>query len=133
MNLTELNNLIKQETFLIPLPIKLTNGNVGRTTHFGASAKRRMEYEKLIKTLGLVKEPPFYRQSVVVARVLGKGEKYYDPDSLQRGNLKEIIDALVACGWFVDDSYKWIELVNCIQDGSDRSQGPAIRIYVTKV
>jgi hypothetical protein len=125
--------LLEAENFAVILPVELTNGNEGRTKHFGASNKRRQEYEELFRTLGFVRTPPDYRQTVTLTRILGKRQRFYDPDSLMRGNVKEIIDALTACGWWHDDSFKWLESVEARQDGSKTQKGWAIRIDVRKV
>lgn len=90
------------------LPIELTNGNTGRGHKFWASDKARKDAEKIIRALGLVRKP--FEVPVVnrVTRLMRKGQRHWDSSSVGRGNWKEIEDALVACGWFVDDSYAWI-------------------------
>ena len=132
MTFTINKSVIHDDDFEIVLPIKLNNGNVGRTTHYGASARRRKAYENLLRSLGLVKTPPEHRQRIVVIRLLGKGEKYYDSDSLGRGNVKEILDSMTACGFWKDDSYKHLE-VHYGQDASDRKNGFAVKIQVRKI
>lgn len=84
-------SVIFDENFEIVLPVKLLNGNTGRTVHWSSSAKRRKQYEFLLRSLGLVKNPPDYRQRIVVIRLLGKGERFYDTDSVGRSSAKELI------------------------------------------
>ena len=90
------------------LPIELTNGNTGRGHKFWASAKARKDAEKIIRACGLVRKPFDFPVTVRVIRMFRKGQRPWDSSSVGRGNWKEIEDALVACGWFHDDSYKWI-------------------------
>jgi hypothetical protein len=47
-----------------------------------------------------------------------------------RGNYKEIEDALVACGWFVDDSMQYIAITIGKQDETRRKEGPAIELEI---
>jgi len=114
------------------LPVELTNGNEGRTKHFGQSASRRKKYEKQLCQLGLVREPFPCCVDVVVTRILGPRQQLMDSTSLGRGNWKEIEDALVACGWFVDDSPKHIRHTLFRQDALRRDIGPATMIEVFK-
>ena len=112
------------------LPIELTNGNEGRTKHFGASAARRKKYERLLRQIGQVRIPLAKQVDVVVTRVLGPRQQLMDSTSLGRGNWKEIEDALVACGWFVDDGPKQIRCTLFLQDDSRRDIGPAVLIEI---
>ena len=114
------------------LPIELTNGNEGRTKHFSASAKRRKQYAT---TLGwMFKNFPTYQVPVTVAvvRILGPKEKPWDSSSGLRGNWKEIEDALVASGVFLNDSPQYIEETRFFQDDEQRQNGPCIELLITK-
>jgi len=91
------------------LPIVLTNGNDGRGGRWFSSAKMRKDIEALLRVSGHARSKPFAgKVSLMVTRILGAGQREWDADSYQRGNLKELIDALVVVGWFVDDSTKYI-------------------------
>lgn len=117
----------------IMLPIELTNGNDGRGSTFWSSNKRRQDMESELRLLGHVRQPFDEKVALVrVTRILGKRQRLWDPDSIGRGSAKELIDSLVACGWFVDDSAKWIENVDYRQDDTQRDKGPATRIEVFK-
>lgn len=94
------------------LPIELNNGNDGRGGKWFSSAKVRTKIEALLRATGHVRPKPFDRSVCLrVTRILGPRQQKWDADSYQRGNLKELIDALVVCGWFVDDGPKFIEEV----------------------
>ena len=114
----------------VTLPFKLTNGNTGRGNAWFMSAKFRDQAEKKLRQLGLVRNPFPCRVSVTVTRILGKGERLWDSSSVLRGNYKEIEDALVACGWFVDDSTDHIALTVGKQDATRRDKGSAIELEI---
>ena len=54
--------------------------------------------------------------TIIVTRVLGKGERKWDADSVLRGSCKQLIDAIVATGLLVDDGPKYVALVVGQQD-----------------
>jgi hypothetical protein len=90
------------------LPIELTNGNDGRGSKWFSSAKVRDKIERDLRTLGMVRSPFDCPVIVRVTRLCGKGQRLWDSSSVGRGNWKEIEDALVVLGWFVDDGPKYI-------------------------
>ena len=112
------------------LPIKLTNGNDGRTKAWYKSASNRKKFEKMLRRKGLIREPFTHPVSVHVTRILGKGERLWDSSSGLRGNFKELEDSLVAVGWFVDDSMKYIAETRFFQDVTRRTEGSAVLIEV---
>ena len=124
------------KTHSIRLPIDLTNGNEGRNKHFGGSAKKRKEYELLIraytKSGEITPHGMNYPLHVKVTRVLGKRQSKFDSSSLGRGNYKEIEDALVACEFFPDDSSKYIEETRFKQVTPKERGRPYIIITVTE-
>lgn len=98
----------------VELPVELTNGNDGRGSKWFRSAKVREQMEKLLRSLGHVYSPIGFPVVIKVTRLLGKGQRLWDASSGFRGNWKELEDAMVVCGWFHDDSPKWIR--NCYFD-----------------
>jgi len=126
-----------KNTIEFTVPIELDNGNSGRTKHFGASAKRRIEYEQTLRvylrSIRFEVETPDFRQKIILTRILGARQSFYDPDSLLRGNAKELIDSLVAVGFFRDDSYKWIDSVTALQDDTRRKDGRQTIIRIERV
>ena len=119
-----------EEMLSVVLPIELTNSNGGRSQKWFNSAKIRKSFESSFRILGLAREPFEGLVKLELTRILGKNQRLWDSDSGLRGNSKELIDALVAIGWFHDDSPKWIEQTVFLQDQSQRENGPAVRVCV---
>jgi len=91
------------------LPIVLTNGNDGRNKRWFSSAKIRTQIEYMLRLNGHFLTKPFSEPIVLrITRVLARAQKLWDSDSIGRGSAKELIDSLVACNWFRDDSTVYI-------------------------
>ena len=101
------------------LDIELENGNDGRTKKFSKSAKQRDQYETLLRHWYGQRQPFRFPVIVWVIRHIGGKKRLWDQSSGLRGNWKEIEDALVACGWFYDDSPDWVKDVRFFQVASD--------------
>jgi hypothetical protein len=112
------------------LPFELTNGNDGRGSKWFSSAKLRKNFEKNLRLLGYERKPFAMPVLVTVTRILGQGQRLWDSSSIGRGNYKELEDALVAIGWFHDDSPKWITETRFYQDASRRDLGSSIEIQI---
>jgi hypothetical protein len=117
----------------VTLPIELTNGNDGRGSRWFKSSNVRKKLEATLRTLGLVRTPFDRPVRLSVIRIIGKGQRLWDASSVGRGNWKELEDAMVVCGWFVDDGPKWIKSVSFYQDDSQRHVGPAVRVVVCEL
>ena len=107
----------------IHIPLKLTNSNTGRGHARYAKANDRADIERLLLSLNLRETPLEFPVALHLTRYLAKGERLWDMDSGLRGNAKELIDSLVAIGWFHDDSPRWISEVRFFQDNSQRNIG----------
>tara|TARA_B100001059_G_scaffold236189_1_gene285336 strand:+ start:2598 stop:3005 length:408 start_codon:yes stop_codon:yes gene_type:complete len=121
---------IYSETVFLPFEISNKNNGQGRSWHGSAKDRKRFEFE--IRSLGLVRTPYLFPVSVHVVRVLGKGQRFWDSSSVLRGNYKQLEDALVACGWFTDDSMTFIKRTSSDQDSTRRDQGPAVELTITE-
>lgn len=115
------------------LPIELTNGNEGRSKHWGSAAKRRTEYEGIIRLLRPNPRPVETPVRLVITRVLGRGQRLMDCDSLARGNAKELIDAIVAAGFLPDDGPRHVVSCEYKQDASRRFEGPSVVVEIETV
>jgi hypothetical protein len=100
--------LVIKRLLHVELPIELTNGNDGRGNKWFKSSVLRKKLEQQLKMLGYNRKPFDIPVVVRVTRMLAKGQRFWDSSSCGRGNWKELEDALVAIGWFHDDSMKWI-------------------------
>lgn len=125
---------------------QLTNGNNGQTKHWSSSHKERRQWvESLVKSewlphgLGVDTYDIQTAMSLVpsdsllgleITRVLGKGQRKWDADSVLRGNAKQLIDSLVELKLADDDSPRYIDWVHAYQDDSDRSNGPSTIVTV---
>ena len=120
-------------TMIVRIPIVLTNDNDGRGNKWFSSARMRKQHEATLRALGFVRMCPFpYQCTVTVIRVLGKGQRLWDGSSVLRGSYKEIEDSLVALGWWVDDSPKYIKWTNGRQDDTRREEGSCIELRIDK-
>lgn len=113
------------------LPVEITNRNDGQghSWHRTAAEKKRIQ-----KALAHLKRKPFrYRVDVLLTRVLGPRQRLFDPDSIGRGNAKQLVDTLTDLGWWHDDSTKHIRHVDYRQDATRRQNGPATLIQIFEV
>ena len=117
---------------VVKLPMALTNNNAGRGNSFWQSAKVRKDTETLLRSLGLVRLPFDHKVAVKVTRIMGKRQRLWDSSSVLRGNWKEIEDSAVACGWFHDDSPKFITHTAGYQDPIKQAL-PAIKIEIFEI
>ena len=106
----------------LTLPIPLTNDNEGRSKHWSGAHKRRQEYELKIRAAYPKPKPVRTPVRLTVTRVLGKGQRRFDADSLGRGNAKELIDAIVAVGFLPDDGPRHVLEVTYRQDSDSRPE-----------
>jgi hypothetical protein len=124
---------------------ELDNGNTGRTKHWGSANKDRHSWRKafnkaiVIPANGAelafydhVQTPPSHKQGLVIRRVLGPRQKFWDSDSVLRGSAKELIDGLCEAGMAFDDNLKYIAWSIGDQDGDRRTIGPFTEIEVWK-
>ena len=112
------------------LPVELTNGNDGRGGRWFKSSTRRKALERDLRFLGQSRKPFQCLVDVQITRILGKGQRLWDADSIGRGSAKELIDALVALGWFHDDGPTHIRHCDYRQDATRREIGPAVKVVV---
>ena len=112
------------------LPVQISNSNDGQGHRWYRTANARKGFEQVLKMAGFVRSPFDFPVRIVLTRILGKGQRLWDCDSVGRGNAKQLIDALTACGWWKDDGPKWIRPVDFRQDETRREVGPATLIEV---
>jgi hypothetical protein len=111
----------------ITLPVELLNRNDGRGhAHWRSTAEKK----RLANLLPLLarREPFGVPVFLVVTRILGKGQRLWDEDSILRGSAKELIDAMVGAKWLHDDSPKWVCGVLGRQCARNRPDHPAVRV-----
>lgn len=110
---------------------ELTNNNNGQSKSWYNSANERHMIESYLLSEQLKRTQPYGAPTWIrITRVLGKGQRLWDMSSGLRGNSKQLIDAFVAIGWFVDDCPKYVKEVRFAQDSSQRQKGPSILFEV---
>lgn len=67
---------------------------------------------------------------VTITRVLGPRERLMDEFDNLRYAMKGLVDALVTCGYLVDDSPQWASFT-VGQDATRRADGPMVEISIT--
>ncbi len=118
----------------LSIKFELTNGNYGRQKNWYRPAKARKQIEAILRAEGFVALNPFRdRVDLVITRHLGKGQRLWDSDSCGRGNAKELIDAIVACGWLHDDGPKWVRHCDYRQCDKDRPNGPYVTVEFKEI
>lgn len=121
------------QTITLHIPAVLSNNNNGQSRHWSVANEQKQMFVKIFSTLGFKATPPMLKQRVTITRILGKGERRWDADSVLRGNAKQLLDALVGAGYFYDDGPQWITEVFGKQDDSRRESGPAIEVEIEVV
>lgn len=131
-----------EKLFELTVYLPLSNQNVGRSRHWSSASKVKSKWVNSLKGADVVTGtgvhfdlPTFHaevlngnplaqRVGIVTTRVLGKGMRLWDFDSIGRGDCKEAIDSIVKCGILSDDSPKHVAWWLGQQDDSQRSEGP---------
>lgn len=80
----------------------------------------------------IMKDPFDEIVDISVLRILGKGQRLWDPDSILRGNCKQLLDSVVDAKILVDDSTRWVGRILGEQCDSQRDRGPSIEISFWK-
>lgn len=124
---------------------ELNNGNQGRSKHWSSAHRERQSWRKALDSAivipangaelafyDYVQTPPSYKQGLVVRRVLGARQRYWDADSVLRGSAKELIDSLVESGVANDDNIQHIAWVLGDQDADRKTIGPFTEVEVWK-
>lgn len=95
----------------VTIPYVLKNHNAGQQRAWQIAASERKRCEKLLRDLGHIRKPMTRPVSLEVVRNLGPKQRFWDNDSILRGTAKQLIDSIVACGWFKDDSPAYLQQV----------------------
>jgi len=130
--------------YKIVIDRELKNGNNGQSKHWGTSHKERAAWLKKVKDAYVIEpngnesmlvdfldcyHPPQY-QGLLITRHLGKNQRFFDPDSVLRGNGKQAVDSLIEIGVAPDDSIKHLKFVIGLQCDESRELGPYTSVEV---
>ena len=127
--------------FTVSLDKELKNGNTGRNKHWSSAHRDKRAWMNALSDADIVTETgesfdfnTFYecvlgsdsisqKVGIVVLRVLGKRQRFWDSDSTLRGS-KELIDSFVTSGILTDDNIKHVAWCVGLQDDSRKDEGP---------
>lgn len=130
----------------LEVPYELKNYNAGQGRHWGMTHTEKRRAFKSVQNarcFGMgaggaslsdfarveLHSPLDFPVNLVLERVLGKGQRVWDADSVLRGSAKQLIDSIVDAGLLVDDGPKWVHLVVGTQNGSRRDDGPMTFVH----
>jgi len=110
---------------------QLKNGNQGRSKHWSSAHKDKQEWMQKIRTAKILDSSGGHldiehiqtieeRVDLIITRHLGKGQRFWDADSVLRGNAKELIDSLVAFKVIPDDNTKHVGWTLGLQSSTAR-------------
>lgn len=119
------------ERLTLVLPIQLLSKNARDKLHYQAKNRLRKDYQSIIETKYPRRgEPtPQVRQRATITRILGPRERRFDQQNIGAGSAIELVDALTASGYWVNDSEKWLE-TRFEQTQSKAERGPAVRVEI---
>jgi hypothetical protein len=114
--------------FTATLPVDWPSRNKLDKMHWAARGRLRKDYSEMLMLMGLCRQHSTFtgRAKLVLTRVLGRGQRLFDEDNLA-GGAKQMIDAMVRCGWFKDDSPTYLS-VEFKQVSGRRQSGPAVEV-----
>ena len=117
----------------IIVPLDMRNDN-SSSTHWRAGYAKSKQAQRAFDNGTVTVEPYHDRDkpvNLVVTRVLGKGQRRWDADSILRGRqAKALVDCLTKDGWINDDGPRWVALALGNQIDNTRDKGPAVIISV---
>ena len=132
--------------FTITLDKELKNGNEGRSKHWSSAHREKKQWIVALQAAdvetdtGMVIDSQTFldevlggksvqqRVGLTFTRVLGKGQRLVDSDSILRSNAKELLDSVVDFGILEDDNNKYVAWSLGLQDDTRRSEGPMVEL-----
>lgn len=72
--------------------------------------------------------PSRQRVDILATRILKPKQRLWDPDSILRGEFKQLLDSLVQLRVIEDDGHKYVNFVVGDQDPNRRHAGPAFEL-----
>ena len=111
------------------LPISLRNQNSTAGKQWQSLGRYRKRLHDSLWLEYRRDEPFDFPVALAICRRIGVGQRVWDNDAVAIAS-KQLIDCLVALGWFVDDSDQWVKVVAYYQDRDNRHLGPAVIVTV---
>jgi hypothetical protein len=117
------------EPLTLLLPIQLLSKNVRDRLHWRKQRKLKADYLDIIRAKYPQPVTPQVKQRATVTRIKGPRERDFDEQNIGAGSAIELIDALTAAGYWVDDSPAWLE-TRFAQCSHKTVKGPAVIIEI---
>lgn len=117
------------EPLTLILPIQLLSKNVRDRLHWRQQRQLKTDYLNIVRTKYRRPATPQAKQRATVTRVRGSRERDFDEQNIGAGSAVELIDALTAAGYWVDDSPTWLE-TNFRQTTGGKVKGPAVVVEI---
>lgn len=118
------------EPLTLILPIQLLSKNSRDKLHYQARGRLRKQYREIIELKHPRRTPtPQVRQRATVTRVKGPRERDFDEQNIGAGSAIELMDALTAAGYWLDDSPKWLE-TEFAQSAGGKIKGPSVVVEI---
>lgn len=117
------------EPLTLVLPIQLLSKNVRDRLHWRQQRQLKTDYLNIIRAKYRLRATPQVKQRATVTRVRGPRERDFDEQNIGAGSAVELIDALTAAGYWVDDSPTWLE-TNFKQTAGGKVKGPAVVVEI---
>lgn len=111
------------------LPIQLLSKNVRDRLHWRKQRQLKTDYLNIVRAKYHLRATPQAKQRATVTRVRGPRERDFDEQNIGAGSAIELIDALTAAGYWVDDSPTWLE-TNFRQTAGGKVKGPAVVVEI---
>lgn len=122
--------LLETQVKTLILPIALLSKNSRDKLHFRRRSELRNEYKAIIDIKYRHRDPaPQFKQKVIVTRIKGPRERDFDHQNIGAGSAIELIDALTALRYWVDDTPRWLE-TEFKQTSRALIRGPAVLIEI---
>ena len=131
-----------EHLFTVTVNKELKNNNTGRSAHWSSAHKEKQSWLRALdgadvmtatgesldlntfRTYVLNDKPLAQIVGLAVRRVLGPRQRFFDADSILRGNVKEGVDSFVTAGILSDDNIKHVAWCVGLQDDTRKSEGP---------
>ncbi len=116
------------KTLVLPTALLLKNGR--DKLHWRERNDLKKSYKEILMLKYKAQTPPQVRQKAVVTRIKGPRERDFDLQNIGAGSAVELLNAMTAVGYWLNDSPKWLE-TEFRQAFHPTLKGPAVLVEIT--